>query len=180
MAITATIDDTTVISATVNATSPIEGSLSQGNQPTVTRVTVPGPQGPSGASTNQISDSSDLDATTIANGVVLQYRSSDNKWVTRAPADIGVPNTIEQSTDVNVSTLVNGMVLQYNSSEEKWVSVDASTLNTKNTIAQSTDVDASSLNDGALLQYRSSDNKWVARNEIETLTGSLAFNGGNF
>ena len=77
MAITATIDNTTVIAATVNATSPIEGSLSQGNQPTVTRVTVPGPQGPSGASTNQISDSSDLDATTIANGVVLQYRSSD-------------------------------------------------------------------------------------------------------
>ena len=100
MAITATIDDSTVISATVNATSPIEGSLSQGNHPTVTRVTVPGPQGPSGASTNNVSEAAD--------------------------------------------------------------------------------VDASSLNDGALLQYRSSDNKWVARNEIETITDSLAFNGVNF
>ena len=100
MAITATIDDSTVISATVNATSPIEGSLSQGNQPTVTRVTVPGPQGPSGASANNVS--------------------------------------------------------------------------------QAADVDASALNDGAILQYRSADSKWVARNEIETLTGSLAFNGGNF
>jgi hypothetical protein len=42
------------------------------------------------------------------------------------------------------------------------------------------DVDVTSLNDGAMLQYRESDNKFVARNEIDTPTGEIVFNAGNF
>ena len=49
-----------------------------------------------------------------------------------------------------------------------------------NNISQSQDVDVSALQDGALLQFRASDQKFVARNQLDTTTGSLIFNGGNF
>ena len=42
------------------------------------------------------------------------------------------------------------------------------------------DVDASSLTDGALIQYDASSDKFTTRNELETTTGTLVFNGGNF
>jgi hypothetical protein len=42
------------------------------------------------------------------------------------------------------------------------------------------DVDVTNLNDGAMLQYRESDSKFVARNEIDTQTGVIIFNSGNF
>ena len=42
------------------------------------------------------------------------------------------------------------------------------------------DVDASSLTDGALIQYDASSDKFKTRNELETTTGTLVFNGGNF
>ena len=91
------------INAKLSTTSPISGSISQGNQPTVTRVTVPGPQGPTGAAGSS-----------------------------------------------------------------------------QNNVAQAQDVDVSSLQDGALLQYRASDQKFVARNQLDTSSGTLVFNGGNF
>jgi len=43
-----------------------------------------------------------------------------------------------------------------------------------------TDVDSSTLTDGALLQYDGSSDKFVTKNELETTTGTLVFNGGNF
>jgi len=42
------------------------------------------------------------------------------------------------------------------------------------------DVDASSLTDGALIQYDASSDKFTTRNELETTSGTLVFNGGNF
>ena len=42
------------------------------------------------------------------------------------------------------------------------------------------DVDSSSLNDGALLQYDASTDKFKTRNEVDTTSGTLVFNGGNF
>ena len=52
----------------------------------------------------------------------------------------------------------------------------------KNTLALETPPveDASSVADGALLQFRASDQKFVARNQLDTTTGTLVFNGGNF
>ena len=49
-----------------------------------------------------------------------------------------------------------------------------------NNVSQSQDVDVYSLQDGALLQYRASDQKFVARNQLDTSSGTLVFNGGNF
>ena len=91
------------ISGSVSSVSQIKGSISQGNELVVTRITVPGPQGPQGAS-----------------------GSSENRILVAA------------------------------------------------------DVDATSISDGALLQYRASDQKFVARNQLDTSTGTLVFNGGNF
>lgn len=42
------------------------------------------------------------------------------------------------------------------------------------------DVNASNLSDGALIQYDSSTEKFVTRNELETTSGTLTFNGGSF
>ena len=50
----------------------------------------------------------------------------------------------------------------------------------QNNVAQAQDVDVTGLADGALLQYRASDQKFVARNQLDTSTGSLIFNGCNF
>tara|TARA_B100001093_G_scaffold498891_1_gene547541 strand:+ start:1289 stop:1579 length:291 start_codon:yes stop_codon:yes gene_type:complete len=80
------------ISAKLNTTSPISGSISQGNQPTVTRVTVPGPQGPTGAagsSANNIAQANDVDTTTFGlnDGSLLQYRASTQKFVARTELD---------------------------------------------------------------------------------------------
>jgi len=91
------------ISGSVSSVSQIKGSISQGNELVVTRVAVPGPQGPQGAS-----------------------GSSENRILIAA------------------------------------------------------DVDASGVADGALLQFRASDQKFVARNQLDTSTGTLVFNGGNF
>ena len=50
----------------------------------------------------------------------------------------------------------------------------------ENVIKEASDIDVSSLSDGALLQFRASDQKFVARNQLDTSTGTLVFNGGNF
>ena len=42
------------------------------------------------------------------------------------------------------------------------------------------DVDSSALSDGALLQYDASSDKFKTRNELDTTSGTLVFNGGNF
>ena len=52
------------------------------------------------------------------------------------------------------------------------------------TIAQSfkslNDVNATSLSDGALIQYDAATDKFVTRNELETTSGTITFNGGAF
>jgi len=49
-----------------------------------------------------------------------------------------------------------------------------------NRLRNLTDVDSSTLTDGALIQYDASSDKFKTRNELETTTGTLVFNGGNF
>jgi hypothetical protein len=49
-----------------------------------------------------------------------------------------------------------------------------------NRLRSLTDVDSSTLTDGALIQYDASSDKFKTRNELETTTGTLVFNGGNF
>ena len=80
----------TAISGKVSSVSQIQGSISQGNELVVTRVAVPGPQGPqgaSGSSENRILVAADVDATSVADGALLQFRASDQKFVARNQLD---------------------------------------------------------------------------------------------
>ncbi len=43
-----------------------------------------------------------------------------------------------------------------------------------------TDTDTDSVAEGSLLMYNSSTSKWTATNTLETATGTLRINGGNF
>jgi len=80
------------ITTTLTQSSTIVGSVSQGNQPQVVRVTVPGPKGDTGASgssQNELSGASDVDITTFGlnDGAILQYRASSQKWTARNELD---------------------------------------------------------------------------------------------
>ena len=76
------------ISGKISSVSQIQGSISQGNELVVTRITTPGPQGETGAQGPPGSDvdlvnRSDVDSSSIANGSILQFRSSDSKFVAK-------------------------------------------------------------------------------------------------
>ena len=78
------------ISGSVSSVSQIKGSISQGNELVVTRITVPGPQGPqgaSGSSENKLLEAQDVVTTGIADGALLQFRASDQKFVARNELD---------------------------------------------------------------------------------------------
>tara|TARA_Y100001958_G_scaffold143315_1_gene120251 strand:+ start:345 stop:626 length:282 start_codon:yes stop_codon:yes gene_type:complete len=78
------------ISGSVSSVSQIKGSISQGNELVVTRITVPGPQGPqgaSGSSENKLLEAQDVVTTGIADGALLQFRASDQKFVARNQLD---------------------------------------------------------------------------------------------
>ena len=90
MSVSGTINDNAGLNARIGSVSQVSGSVSQGNELVVTRVAVPGPQGPqgaSGSSENRILIAADVDATSIADGALLQFRSSDQKFVARNNLD---------------------------------------------------------------------------------------------
>jgi|TARA_A100001015_G_C14925540_1_gene686172 hypothetical protein len=91
--------DDNEITGSISTTSSISGSISQGNQPSVTRVTVPGPAGPTGASgssENKIAEAADVDTTSFGlnDGAVLQFRASTQKFVTRTELDTTSGNLV--------------------------------------------------------------------------------------
>jgi|TARA_R110000868_G_scaffold264276_1_gene522861 hypothetical protein len=78
------------IKATIGTPRTVVGSVSQGNQPQVTRVTVPGPKGDSGATGGRLTELSDVDATSVLDGAMIQYSSAFEKFV--------ITNQIETDT----------------------------------------------------------------------------------
>jgi len=86
------------ITATVNTTRTVVGSVSQGNQPQVTRVTVPGPKGDTGAQATSeslnINDIGNVDASGLADGALLQYSTASSKWVARNELDTSENNSL--------------------------------------------------------------------------------------
>ena len=90
MSVSGTINDTTGLNARIGSVSNIKGSISSGNELVVTRITVPGPQGPQGAagsSQNNIAQAQDVDVSGISDGALLQFRASDQKFVARNTLD---------------------------------------------------------------------------------------------
>jgi len=87
------------ITATVNTRRSVVGSVSQGNQPQVTRVTVPGPKGDSAAasaSSINLDQLANVDVTSfpVQDGSLLQYRSSTGKWTARNELDTTSGNLV--------------------------------------------------------------------------------------
>ena len=87
------------ITAKVNTTRTVVGSISQGNQPQVTRVTVQGPKGDTGlagSAQNNISAASDVDITSfpLQDGSLLQWRASTQKWTARNELDTTTGNLV--------------------------------------------------------------------------------------
>ena len=78
------------ISAKINTSSTIQGSVSQGNQPQVTRVTVPGPKGDSGAAGGSLVELADVDASSVSDGALIQYDGGTEKFV--------ITNVVETDT----------------------------------------------------------------------------------
>ena len=70
----------TDITATVQNNNTVVGSISQGNQPQVVRVTVPGPKGPAGEAAQTFSGLSDVDVTNLADGAMIQYDGNTQKF----------------------------------------------------------------------------------------------------
>ena len=78
------------ISAKISTSSTIKGSVSQGNQPQVTRITVPGPKGDSGATGGRLIDLADVNGDTVQDGALIQYDGPTEKFV--------ITNAIETDT----------------------------------------------------------------------------------
>jgi phage baseplate assembly protein gpV len=81
-----------------------------------------------------------------------------------------INNTGGTTAKINTST----------SSGPQQVSVAVPSISSSNTLRALTDVNATTLVDGALIQYDSATDKFVTKTTIETTTGTLRFNGGNF
>jgi len=76
----------------------------------------------------------------------------------------------------NVTAIINST----NSAGPKQVSVSVPSATSSNRLRSLSDVNATSLTDGALLQYDASTDKFTTRNELQTTSGTITFNGGNF
>ena len=66
------------------------------------------------------------------------------------------------------------------SSGAQKVSVTVPSASAALTFKRLTDVNVTNLSDGALIQYDAATDKFVTRNELETTTGTITFNGGAF
>ena len=85
---------------------------------------------------------------------------------------------------INTTGGVKANINSSTSSGPQQVSVQVPSTNVNitnvNRLRSLSDVDSSSLDDGALLQYDASSDKFKTRNELDTTSGTLVFNGGNF
>ena len=85
---------------------------------------------------------------------------------------------------INTTGGVKANINSSTSSGPQQVSVQVPSTNVNienvNRLRSLTDVDSTSLSDGALLQYDASSDKFKTRNELDTTSGTLVFNGGNF
>ncbi len=76
--------------------------------------------------------------------------------------------------------VIKAQINSNNSSGPKQVSVTVPSAGASSTFKSLNDVNATSLEDGALIQYDSATDKFITKTTIETNTGTLRLNGGNF
>ena len=78
------------------------------------------------------------------------------------------------------NSAVTAKINSNTSSGPQQVAVQVPSATIAQTFKQLNDVNVSSLSDGALIQYDAATDKFVTRNELETTTGTITFNGGAF
>lgn len=78
------------------------------------------------------------------------------------------------------SSAVSASLNSNTSTGPKTVSVSLPSATSSNRLRSLNDVNATSLQDGALLQYDANTDKFTTRNELQTTTGTITFNGGSF
>ena len=76
--------------------------------------------------------------------------------------------------------VVKAKINSNTSSGPQQVTVQVPSATIAQTLKQLNDVNVTSLSDGALLQYDAATDKFTARNELNTSTGPITFNGGAF
>ena len=108
-----------------------------------------------------IPELNDVELTNLANGEILKYNSSNNKWENQ-PDNDGA-ETIDNLTDTNISNLQDAQYLRYNSSNDKWENFTLVITDTDN-LVDLTDTNISSVANGEILKYNSSSSKWENNN----------------
>ena len=81
---------------------------------------------------------------------------------------------------INSSGGVRANINSNTSSGPQQVSVQLPSAAAAQSFVNLSDVDVTTLEDGALIQYDASTDKFTTRNELETTTGTITFNGGAF
>jgi phage baseplate assembly protein gpV len=76
--------------------------------------------------------------------------------------------------------VVKAKINSNNSAGPQQVSVSVPSATAAQTFKALNDVNVTSLSDGALIQYDAATDKFVTRNELQTTTGTITFNGGAF
>ena len=114
-----------------------------------------------GGGATVLSDLQDVTIAMLANGQILQYDSTTQKW-----KNVNLPTlsaAIATLTDVALANLQDGQILQYNGVSGKWENVTISP-GGATSLAALTDVALTSLADGQMLIYDSATNKWKNAN----------------
>jgi hypothetical protein len=100
----------------------------------------------------------DVELINLANGEVLQYNSTSEKWENSLLVDNDTDNLVNL-TDTNITApILDGSTLVYNTSNSKWenaVLVDIDTL------SNLSDTNISSLTDKDFLIYDNASSKWI-------------------
>lgn len=105
-----------------------------------------------------IPELTDVELTNLANGEVLQYNSSSNKWENQTIV-IGGVDSISTLTDTNITTpITNGSSLVYNTSNSKWENTLLQDIDTLNNLS---DTNISSIANEDFLLYDSTSSKWI-------------------
>ena len=111
------------------------------------------------ADTKAIADLTDVDLNSLANGQILKYDSTAEKWV-NADESSGGASDLSDLDDVDVTSPSDGQVLTYDATNQVWKNADGGST-TIDELSDIGDVDLNSLQDGQSIIWDATNSKWV-------------------
>ena len=115
----------------------------------------------SATDTNEIENLTDVDITNLANGQILKYNSTSQKWENGNESG-GGSSTLAGLSDVDITSPSAGQGLVYDATNQEWVNGNVSTSSSIDTL---TDVNLTNLSNGQILKYNSTSQEWENTNE---------------